>query len=174
MRTLQTTILFLILSIALRAQSPLDSLVLTKEQNDKWILRLEKETKPKQLGIIKSRILQDTNVYIPQYYPDGIKFDNEKARGKRTNGYAKPLLIFNGQLFIYINNDTKSKSITKLTEFLTDRNIKQISILKGTTATALYGSRGDCGVILLTTKDKRTLRRIGEIEFKGGYFIKGD
>ena len=58
----------------------------------------------------------------------------------------------------------KNKSIVKLTEFLTDNRIKSISIMKDTQATAIYGSRATCGVILLTTKSKRTFKQIKEIE----------
>ena len=107
MRAIPTIILILTLSTILKAQSPIDSLVLTKDQNDKWILKLEKETKSKQLDLIKKRILLDTNIYIRQSYQDRIKIDNEKQKGIRTEGYGKPLLIFNGQYYGHINNKTK-------------------------------------------------------------------
>ena len=148
----------------LTAQSGVDSLVLTKEQNDRWILKLEKEIKRDQLDLIKKRILLDTNIYISKYYADRIKFDNEKAKKNRTEGYERPLLIFNGQYAAYIDNGTKSKSVIKLTELLTDNRIKNISIMKPPQSTVLYGSRASCGVILLTTKDKKTLKQIKEID----------
>jgi TonB-dependent SusC/RagA subfamily outer membrane receptor len=163
MRGLLTIILILSLSTTLTAQSEVDSLVLTKEQNDKWILKLEKEIKVKQLDLIKKRLLLDTNIYIPIYYADRIKFDNEKAKGKRTEGLGRPLLVFNGQYSAYIDNVTKSKSIVKLTELLTHNKIKSISIMKGSQATALYGSRAACGVIILTTMNKRIFKQIKEV-----------
>jgi hypothetical protein len=164
MRVLLTIILILTVSTTLTAQSGVDSLVLTKEQNDRWILKLEREIKIKQLDLIKKRILLDTNIYIPKYYPDGLKFDNEKAKGKKTEGYGRPLLVFNGQYAAYIDNGTKSKSIVKLTEFLSDNKITTISIMNAPQATAVYGSRASCGVILFSTKDKKTFKKIKEID----------
>lgn len=149
---------------SLTAQPEVDSLVLTKEQNDRWILELEKETKVGQLKLIKKRLLSDTNIYLSKYYADRIKFDNEKARGKRTEGYCRPLLIFNTQYYTYIDNGTKTKSIIRLTEFLNEDMIESILIMKDSKATALYGSRATCGAILLTTRKKKTLRHIKAID----------
>jgi hypothetical protein len=111
MKAFLAIILVFSLSSSLKAQPPIDSLVLTKEQNDSWISRLEKAVKSRQLELIKARILRDTNVYIQQYYADRIKFDNEKEKGLRIVGVGKPLLIINGQYSAYINNRTKGKSI---------------------------------------------------------------
>jgi TonB-dependent SusC/RagA subfamily outer membrane receptor len=163
MKVLPAILLILSLSTALPAQSTIDSLILTKEQNTKWILKLEKEIKPIQLDLIKRRILLDTNIYIRQSYPDRIKFDNEKEKGTRTEGYGRLLLVFNGRYFAHINNRTKSKSIIKLADYLTDNRIKSISIVKDTQARAIYGSRAVCGAILLTTKKKSTFKQIKAI-----------
>jgi TonB-dependent SusC/RagA subfamily outer membrane receptor len=160
------TILILTLSTLLRAQSTVDNLVLTKEQNDKWISKLEKESKSGQLELIRARILLDTNIYVNEYYADRLKIDNDKQRGKRTEAYGRSLLVFNQSYAADINNRTKNKSILKLADFLTDKKIKSISILKGTQATALYGSRATNGVILLTTADKKTFKQIKEITFE--------
>jgi TonB-dependent SusC/RagA subfamily outer membrane receptor len=160
-------IIILTLSTNLTAQSQVDSLVLSKDQNDRWIVKLERETKVRQLDLVRKRILSDTNIYVPKYYPDRIKFDNEKAKGKRSEGYCRPLLVFNAQYYAYIDNGTKEKSIKQLVEFLTDSRIESILIMKDSQATALYGSRATCGVILLTTKDKKTLKRIKEIDLTG-------
>jgi TonB-dependent SusC/RagA subfamily outer membrane receptor len=160
-------IIILTISTNLTAQSQVDSLVLTKEQNNRWILKLERETKVRQLDLIKKRILSDTNIYVSKYYPDRIKFDNEKAKGKRTEGYCRPLLVFDAQYYAYIDNGTKGKSIIQLTKFLTDNRIESLLIMKDSQAAALYGSRATCGVILLTTKGKKTLKRIKAIDLTG-------
>ena len=167
MRVLSVVILFLSLPITLKAQFPLDILVLTIEQNDLWISRIEKETKSRQLELIKRRILLDTNVYVRQIYPDRIKIDSGKEKAARIEGYGKPLFVINEQYSAYINNNTKSKSIIQLTEYLRDDCIKSISIMKNTQAAALYGSRGTCGVILLATKNKRTFNQIKKINLSG-------
>jgi len=162
MRTL-FTILTLTLSILLRGQATIDILVLTKEQNEKWISTLEKELKSKQLDLIRERILLDTNTYVRLSYPDRLKIDNAKLLSKRTEAYGRPLLVFNQSYSIDINNSTKNESILQLSYLLTGKRIKTISILKGPQATALYGSRAENGVILLTTMDKRTFEQIKRV-----------
>lgn len=163
MRRLLTILVILISLTTLTAQSTIDSLILTKEQSDRWLLILEKEAKLKQLDLIRQRILLDTNIYIRQSYADRIKFDNEKAKGTRTYGYGRPLLVFNGQYILDINNRTKNKSIMELADFLNDSRIKNVTIIKDSQATAIYGTRAVCGVFLLTTKDKKTFKQIKEI-----------
>jgi TonB-dependent SusC/RagA subfamily outer membrane receptor len=158
------TILFILTSLTVTGQSILDSLILTKEQSDKWILKVENEAKPKQLDLIRQRILLDTNIYIRQIFADGIKFDNEKARGSRTYGYGRLLLVFNGEYFVYIDNETTNKSVLELVDFLTDSKIKNVAIIKDSQATAIYGSRAVCGVLLLTTRDKKTFKQIKEVK----------
>jgi TonB-dependent SusC/RagA subfamily outer membrane receptor len=164
MRTL-LTILLLTLGTILKAQSTIDSLVLTKEQNENWILKLEKEApKYRQLELIRRRILLDTNIYVNQYFADRLKIDNDKLRGTRTEAYGRPLLVFNQLYAADIGNGTRSESIMELSELLTDDRIKSISILKGNQAAAIYGTRANNGVILLTTKNKRTLEEIKKIK----------
>ena len=64
MRRLLTFLVILTSWTKLTAQSTTDSLILTKEQCDKWILKVEKEIKSNQLDLIRQRILLDTNIYI--------------------------------------------------------------------------------------------------------------
>jgi len=64
------TILVILTSLTpLTAQSTVDSLILTREQSDRWIIKVEKEIKSKQLDLIRQRILLDTNIYIRLGYP---------------------------------------------------------------------------------------------------------
>jgi TonB-dependent SusC/RagA subfamily outer membrane receptor len=157
-------ILILAILIISRTLSAQNSLVLTKEENEKWILNLEKEIKVKQLDLIRKRILLDTNIYLRQNIPDRIKTNYEKEKGVRVEGQGRPLLVFNGQYPAYINNKTRGRSIAKLTSFLTDNKIEDISMMKNPQASAIYGSRAAYGVIILTTKNKRTLRQIKELD----------
>jgi hypothetical protein len=139
MRPLITAILILTSLTTLTAQSSFDSLILTEGQNNRWILKLEKEVRSKKLEMIKHRILLDTNIYIRNGYPDRLKVDSEKQKRARIEGYGKPLLIFNGQFPADINNNTKNKSIIKLTSFLIESKIKDILVIKDIQARALYG-----------------------------------
>jgi TonB-linked SusC/RagA family outer membrane protein len=61
------------------------------------------------------------------------------VRGLGTNGDAKPLYVVDGMMVSSIG-------------FLTSGDIASMEILKDASATAIYGSRGANGVILITTK----------------------
>ncbi|MEO8887019.1 MAG: SusC/RagA family TonB-linked outer membrane protein [Mucilaginibacter sp.] len=70
----------------------------------------------------------------PLYVVDGVPFDNSRPGSGNTVGALDNYDFGNG------GND------------IDPNNIDAISILKGSAATALYGSRGSNGVILITTK----------------------
>jgi TonB-dependent SusC/RagA subfamily outer membrane receptor len=62
-----------------------------------------------------------------------------KIRGIGTTGNANPLYVVDGMMFDDI-------------QFLNSNDIQSLEILKDASATAIYGSRGANGVILVTTK----------------------
>ena len=77
-------------------------------------------------------------------------------RGARSISYDAPLYIVDG---IVAGNNSE------LLKILDPKKIKELKVIKGTEATALYGSRASEGVILVTTKglsrsEKRKLKRI--------------
>jgi len=156
------------LALAVEAQSIQDSLILTESQNDRWFLTLKEKVKSEQLSLIRNRILLDTNVYIRQSYPDRIRIDAEKDRGVRKDGFCKPVLIFNHQ-GVYISNRTKSKSVLELSRLLTDDKIINVSAMKDGNTTAIYGTRGACGVILFATRNKKIFKQIESIDFGDGF-----
>jgi hypothetical protein len=155
-------IMILVSSVKVTAQVSSEKLILNEEQNDKWISELEKETKSKQLELIRSRILLDTMVY-PQ--SDVIYINIDKKDFKRTISSGGPLLVFNSELFIDIYYMVKIESIKKLTKFLNDENIEKVRIMKKSEAMKLYGDRGRGGVVLLTTRNKGKLRQIRKINW---------
>lgn len=147
-----------------------DKLILTQEQNDKWIAELETSPLNKQLNLITTRILLDTNVYVRSSYPDRIKVQDESDNGKKTQSFGRPLITIDGKCehnYLNITNRTSNKSLRHLTELINEDNIERVTIYKDVKATAIYGSRATAGVIVLTIKNKRTCKRIKEIDFGG-------
>ncbi len=78
-------------------------------------------------------------------------------RGQKTfTGSAQPLFVVDGTPIM--NGISSARSSTTSTDFgnaamdIDPSNIESISVLKGASATAMYGSRGANGVILITTK----------------------
>lgn len=85
---------------------------------------------------------------------------------------SQPLFVING---IPIDNTTRGSSGTwggaDLGDGISNLNpddIKEITVLKGATAAALYGSRAASGVIVITTKSGKDRKGFG-IEYNGNF-----
>lgn len=77
-------------------------------------------------------------------------------RGVTTFGYKKdPLILID-------NNEMSSQDLARIQP----DDIESFSIMKDATATALYGSRGANGVILVTTKEGREGKAIINVRFE--------
>lgn len=74
-----------------------------------------------------------------------------------VSGNNQPLIVIDG---VPIQQDGDNRYGGGLSEVSPD-NIKNISVLKGANAAALYGSRATNGVILVTTKDGAGVQGIG-------------
>ena len=81
----------------------------------------------------------------PLYVVNGMPIDNAPSTPNTTNGSGTSLNVDNGDGISGINPD----------------DIESISVLKGGTASALYGSRASNGVILITTKKGAAQKGIG-------------
>ncbi len=88
-----------------------------------------------------------------------------KIRGNKSlDGMSQPLFVVDG--IPIMNNTSDARNSTSRTDFgnsamdIDPNTIESISILKGPSASALYGSRAADGVILITTK-KGNLSRKG-------------
>lgn len=79
-----------------------------------------------------------------------------RIRGIGTNGDANPLYVVDGMM----TND-----IT----YLSPKDIESMSVLKDASATAIYGSRGANGVIVVTTKKGRSGKAVISYNGSEGY-----
>lgn len=143
-------------------------LILTTEQNGKWVDRLKKLPLDQQLSKIKDRLLSDTNVFVRQSYPDRIKVTD--SLGNRVYGDGKPTLIIGGYAMI-IDNKTQTNKIVSLTKLLTQTYVKETFILSPNdpAATALYGSAGQFGIIVMTVTKKKYAKLFKRLELKPNY-----
>jgi TonB-dependent SusC/RagA subfamily outer membrane receptor len=165
MKACLTVLIFVTLSLALHGQnSNADSLIITYQQNNSWLDNVAKLELKDQLKEIKKRILSDTNIYVRQSFTDRIKIEDQYKNEKRVQGQCKPIFIVEGQP-VYITNGTDNRNIIALTKFLKADNIKKINILRDQTALAIYGSRAACGVLLISLKNKRTIKKIKNIKW---------
>jgi hypothetical protein len=143
-------------------------LILTTEQNSKWLDSLKILPLDQQLLTIKARLLSDTNVFVRQRYPDKIRVTD--SLGSRVYGEGKPTLIIGGDAII-IANKTPTNKIVSLTKLMTLAYIKTIFILSPNdpATTALYGSAGQYGIIVMEVKKKKHLRPFKRLELKPYY-----
>lgn len=72
-----------------------------------------------------------------------------RGSGSLSPGTSNVLVIIDG---VPVNSDKNSEDTADILASLNNDDIANISILKGNEATALYGSRGANGVIIITTK----------------------
>lgn len=77
-------------------------------------------------------------------------------RGASSIGTEKPLIIIDGVVF---------DGASGILNLVDSKNIKELKVIKGLEATALYGSKANNGVILLTTKglSKADIEKLKEI-----------
>ncbi|WP_080779799.1 VWA domain-containing protein [Chryseobacterium phocaeense] len=77
-------------------------------------------------------------------------------RGASSIGTEKPLIIIDGVVF---------DGASGILNLVDSKNIKELKVIKGLEATALYGSKANNGVILLTTKglSKEDIDKLKEI-----------
>jgi hypothetical protein len=144
------------------------SLILTREQNSKWLDSIKTLELDQQLIIIKQRLLEDTNVFVRYYYNDRIRVADQL--GNRVYGDGKPLIIISN-LAMVIDNKTVTEKIIKLTGLLDPTHIKATTILsdKDPATTAIYGSSGVSGVILMTLTKKKHLKKFRQLELVSSY-----
>ncbi|PGH40712.1 MAG: SusC/RagA family TonB-linked outer membrane protein, partial [Candidatus Nephrothrix sp. EaCA] len=85
---------------------------------------------------------------------------NIQVRGSNTFlGSSEPLYVIDGIPYLNNNDGTTPRSLEgdekhsqNALSFLNPRDIESIEVLKDASATAIYGSRGANGVVLITTK----------------------
>lgn len=94
--------------------------------------------------------------------------------GNSITGGNEPLYVIDGVL-IYNSNDATSTGVTRATSdfnplaSINPNDIESIEVLKDVSATAIYGSRGSNGVIIVTTKRGKKGRTNVEYQYSIGW-----
>lgn len=94
------------------------------------------------------------------------------VRGVGTwNGSAQPLYVIDGQIIEEPQNANQDViGSINLWTLINPNDIESISVLKDASATAIYGSRGANGVLLITTKRGKKGRPV--VEFNSQYGVQ--
>ncbi|MFI5451481.1 hypothetical protein ACHMWN_04925 [Pedobacter sp. UC225_61] len=158
----------LLLSNFCSAQNKIDTaelkkkLILTETQNNNWLDSLKKLPKEAQFSFIMKRMVLDTNVFIPKYFPDGIK--PILSTPNKYTGCCKPIVVFafkkDKKNVLVINDVVNIKIISQLHQIKKEISIDELNIYTGSTATAIYVSRAMGGVIILNISDNKSINLI--------------
>lgn len=98
--------------------------------------------------------------------------ENVNIRGFNTFGNNQPLYIVDGVPLT--NSSNQTGTISSQVDFgsginaINPNDIENITILKGSAASAIYGSRASQGVIMITTKSGKNSQGRLNIEYSGG------
>lgn len=82
-----------------------------------------------------------------------------RIRGTGTFNNASPIYVVDGVILNDIN-------------FLSSADIQSMEVLKDASATAIYGSRGANGVVIITTKQGKTGSDVPSINFSADYSVQ--
>ena len=97
---------------------------------------------------IKIRAIGSLNGSDPLYVIDGVPFENNAASGLGSE-------------------DTESQSMSPLS-MINPSDIESIEVLKDASSTAIYGSRGANGVVLITTKQGKVGKGVISVDHESG------
>src|SRR5699024_3133104 len=84
-----------------------------------------------------------------------------------VNGNRSPLYVVDGVPIDNTNSDVSGEGINPLNS-INPSDVKSISVLTDAVATAIYGSRGANGVVVITTKTGEGKKPFVEVDFKYG------
>jgi hypothetical protein len=145
-----------------RGQSDVDNtpppvLVITCAQNKAWLDSLGKQPLAQQLQMVTDRVVLDTNVIVNLPNAD-------RARERMTfrrEGCCKPLFALDGYLITF-NQIDPSKDVAIFLSVFSQVHIVRVEVHTDLNVSSLYGSEGDCGLVLLVVKDKASRKLIKE------------
>jgi len=138
-------------------------------QATKWFDSLKNQPLDFQIKMISERLLADTNVCTRESFPDRIITNRPNSKIIRCESAfqselpAKPLIVINYKVTLVIKNNSNKQEIVKLSNLLTPKIIDKIELLQGPAASALYGSIGIGGAIIITVSNNKSLKKFKDL-----------
>lgn len=140
-------------------QSSVLEQITTVEANDKWLDSVEVLSEKGKVEALALRMVQDTAVRVLRSMPDRISANQVRlAHSAKTITDCKPIIVVNGVLFLS-NQETSSDSIVRAASLLKEARVKNLGIMRGTMASAIYGARAECGVFAIDV-DKKSFKKL--------------
>lgn len=140
-----------------------NNLILTREDNARWLDSLQGLNESEIRESLSSRLLADTNTYILQSAPHGaVHKEGASIDPSRVRTECRPLVHIDDKLF-HFNNSKPTDKIEKLAEMVREGEFKSLRILRDADAAAIYGTSGSCGVFIMETSSAETRQKLAEV-----------
>ena len=170
MKQFLTIIIILLFSKSAFSQETKTNSILTEKHNAEWISEFEKiNSKSEQIAEIKKKIFLDS-IYIRQngYNRIGCRIiiqDGEsfKESLEKADCECKIVFVLGFKKVAYLLDPIEYPKTSKRLELVTDKNIDKITVLKGEVATAMYGTNGRCGVVVMHSDSRKFKRKIKNV-----------
>lgn len=163
---LANLLLALIFASLVYGQESISSAYLTSQENANWITKLS-STKPldSQLQLIKQKITTDSiYTYGISGNPCRVGISQLKTKVntkvRKANCDCKILFVLSTKKNNFIPLDIKHSNTSDILKLIKSKNIDQITILDQGKNTAIYGTKGKCGVVILSSKNTKLQKRI--------------
>ena len=140
--------------------------ILTEKQNAEWISEFEKlDYKSEKIAEIKKKIFADT-IYKRQKNYCRIVIKNQETIQEAmeiANCECKIVFVLGFKKIAYSLDPNEYPKTHTVLELVTDENIDKITVLKGDIASALYGTNGRCGVVVMYSESRKFKRKIKNV-----------
>ncbi|MFI8380483.1 hypothetical protein [Leeuwenhoekiella sp. NPDC079379] len=174
MRTYAFSIILIFTSLISFAQNQVSENYLSREENETWLMNLEKsqnlETK---LNAIQQKIVDDAQFIAPR---PGVSYTGlSKEARERLNAIQDSLpkvtaackilfvLDLDEMYIVDLEKNSKYKAVIKI---LDSEHIDSAKVLKGITATALYGAKANCGAVTMNTENEELAAELKKLNLK--------
>jgi hypothetical protein len=162
--------IFLFYTEGFSQETKTDSL-LTETKNIEWIAKFEKlSSKAEQITTIKQKIFADSIFIVHNTTYDRIGNQIVVRNGNSLKKYPEKIPCDCKILFklsvrgdFYNLDPIRYLNTVKAVALLSEDFIEKITVLKNYTASAIYGSNGRCGVVILSSNSRKLKRKIRRV-----------
>lgn len=148
-------------SVALAQTTPACQPFTTDASSNAWLTEVSRQPLPQQVAAVRERAICDANVRDPSRDPKlcftSVSAENQRiyARREAERRLADTRPVGATLLYIVDGRTLLADLVAHLRQLVTVGSVKAISFLHETAETAIYGTRGASGVVVITTKKRQ-------------------
>ncbi|WP_154648949.1 hypothetical protein [Leeuwenhoekiella blandensis] len=170
MRLFNLILLLFMLTLPTAAQETNTKVRLTQEENETWLQDYQQvEDSEEKLNMVKTKILYDAQFVGPRPGISLTGLNEAQRQALKEQESKKPRITADCKILFVLQTTQshfldleKSPQYKPFVEHLETFSISD-TILTGASASAIYGTRARCGVVLLKTEDPDALNYLKTI-----------